>query len=182
MNPTINPLRTVLVTGLTAALVYVGGLYIYYLQGPQLFAMPIPRIALFAVIVVIGMLAGWWQRKKQGGYITMRECFKVIFLTFLIAETAFAIFNWLLYTRIDPQLSNRVLDYTIEQTRQMMKSLGTPQDEVEKTIANINTNRNMEMSFKTAFFTTLQFLMVWGLLAIMGGAILRKKAPEKVNG
>lgn len=182
MNPSNNPMRTALMAGLAAAIIYIGGLYIYYLQGPQLFAMPIPRIALFAVIVAIGMAAGWWQRKQQGGYITMREGFKVIFLTFLIAEIAFAVFNWLLYTRIDPQLSNRVLDYTIEQTRQMMKGLGTAHAEIEQTIANINTNRNMEMSFKTAFFTTLQFLMVWGLLAIMGGAVLRKKAPEKLNG
>jgi Protein of unknown function (DUF4199) len=160
-----------------AALLYVTGLWILYKSGPTGLGNTSYRILLFGIIVFVGIIAGISRRKELGGYASLRELFQSVFLSFLIAEIAYAIFMFLLFNNIDPTLSGRMIDYFKEFTRDNMLKANQTAADIAQAMKDIESSRGVKMSVGSAFKQTLLFLSLWGTISILIAAILRKRKP-----
>jgi hypothetical protein len=169
-----SPVRTGLIFGSIAAALYVAGLFILYKTGIPALGARSNRLIVFGIVVATGIFAGIYQKRKQDGFITLRQGFQTIFTSFLLAEIAYTVFNYLLYTTIDPTLSGKVLDYYIAQTRESMTNIQAPQKDINDTIAVMEQARGTKMSMGVAFQTMMLFLMVWGIISFIAAAVMGK--------
>jgi Protein of unknown function (DUF4199) len=174
MTITVSPAKTGLRFGIVAAIFYTAALFVLYKTGIEQFGARFNRIIVFAIVVLIGITAGIYQKRKQGGFITLRQGFQTIFTAFLIAEIAYTIFNYLLYSTIDPGLSGKILDYQIVETRKSMAGMQAPQKDIDEMIAVMEQARGAKMSVGVAFQTMMLFLMVWGMISLVVSAVMGK--------
>jgi hypothetical protein len=89
--------------GLLTGLVYAVLLFFRY----RFFATNPVSFAFFVIVsylLVLGMylFTGFARKKELGGYGAMNEIFQSIFITILIAEAAYVVFNFIYLKFIDP--------------------------------------------------------------------------------
>lgn len=122
-------------------------------------------VGLFAIILTMvsyamdpALLAKWWlgilfyiisvgltiyyaidTRKKIGGYMDFKQAVLTLMTTFLISSFITQIFSYLLFTVIDPGLTELLKQTVLEQTTSMMERFGAPQEEIDKALAQIET-------------------------------------------
>lgn len=122
-------------------------------------------VGLFSIILMMAtyamdptMLAKWWLsllfyfiglglviyyaldiRKKVGGYMSFVEAMLAVFVMFLVTSFISQIFNYVLFTYIDPELTQVLKEAIVNQTTSMMERFGAPQEEIDKAIAKIET-------------------------------------------
>ncbi len=94
----------------------------------------------FALFLLVGYIAaviyaGIEYRNQNGRYISYGKAFQhgiIMVVTGMALGTAF---NMLLYHVIDPELPRKLLDASMENTRAMMESFGTPADAIDDAMA-----------------------------------------------
>lgn len=101
--------------GLITGLIYVVLLFVRY----NFFAYsPVAynTFAFAAYIVILGMFlfCGIRRKKQLGEYSETREIFFTLFITILITETIYVVFNYIYLTFIDPEFLKRYLQVTYD--------------------------------------------------------------------
>lgn len=99
----ISRYRTGIVSGIIAAICCIALIvcrYKYFGSNPQ--ELGFATAAGFGVLIVIFFITAAVRRKELGGYATLKELFGTLFITILIAELAFAVFNYIYLCYIDP--------------------------------------------------------------------------------
>ena len=150
-----------------------------YVLGESLLVKWWYGLLILAINVVLIIYAGTEYRKLLGGYMTYKDAFLVTLLILILAGILGQIFSMILYTVIDPDLPNRLVKLTLEQTEQMMSKFGAPQEQVDLQMDKLR--ESLPKQFSTAgqiktFFTWIlgSYLVVSAILAL----IIRKKEPE----
>lgn len=132
-------------------------------------------IALNGAVLIWGLLSA---RKAQGGYSSFRSLFSVYMGIAVGLVLTTTVFNYTLYTWIDPTLSDQVMAWSQEKTVAMMESMGTPDEEIDKALAkmermegeNLFTPGRMALSFFSS-------LLIQAVLAAICAAIFKKNKP-----
>jgi hypothetical protein len=135
----------------------------------------------FGLIALNGALLIWSQlhaRKSAGGYAEFRDLWGVwmgVALGLVLVTTAF---NVLLYKVIDPTLSEQIQVLAQEKAVEMMESMGTPQEKVDKALARMEQQKGEDpfgpMRLLMSFFGTLLLQAVVGAIF---AAIFKKNKP-----
>lgn len=136
-------------------------------------------ILSFAISLFFMTRAGLATRTDLGGYITFQEAIKPTFLVCVIALVIGAIFNYILYTLIDPGLPEVARECAIAMTERMLDMMGAPEEAAEQALADAETR-----SYDVTLGSSLKNLaggLIWSfVVAAIISLIIRKKDPQAV--
>ena len=159
-------------------------------------------VGLFAIILSMvsyaidpAMMAKWWlgilfylisvalvvyyaidTRKKLGGYMDFKQAVLCLMVTFLVSSFLTQIFSYLLFTVIDPGLTDLLKQTVIDQTAGMMEKFGAPQEAIDKALAEVETQdygMSVGRAAKGYLFGAL-FSIIVSMAAALG---VRKNQP-----
>jgi hypothetical protein len=137
--------------------------------------------ALILLVINIGLLvySGNQYRASLGGFMNFKTAFSVTFVTFVIAGIIGTIFSILLFQVIDPDLPQRLTKAAVEQAEQIMTNLGAPTDRIDEQITSIENRMEGQFSFMGQIKSFGIGLIIYAVLSLILGAILKKS--EKIE-
>ena len=134
-------------------------------------------LILIALITTIVCSFGLSYRKWIGGYLGFAQSFQLTSTIFLTSYVVQLIFNILLYSVIDPELSVLMTDSIIENSESLFRSMGMSQDDIDLQILRLE--KEIPIQFQTLSQLKNSWIMVvtsliFGLIAAV---IIKKEEP-----
>lgn len=161
-----------------AAIGIVSQLAIYTINVELMASMSSGLIMLVISIALIIYFARL-LRQSRSGFATFKEMFGDIFTMLMISALVGAIFNYILFNFIDPELATTIKNLTIKNSEAMFVKLGMSAEQIDLALAEIE-KQDMSMTIGKS----VQQLAISGIIyAIIGAilaAILKKNKPEEV--
>lgn len=165
-----------------SALIYglIGGLIFVLLHfGAWAFGVPtyisvsgLEKVVPYVILLLI--FAGLQLRKKNGGFLPYSEALKFAFLAFIIVVIIEAVSNYILFNVVDKNLTASLLVFTKEQTVQLLKKMGSTQNQIDEAVKNITSDK--ETNFKTIFLGTgISIIWSFGKAALIALVIRKEK-------
>lgn len=163
--------------------IYVGVINIIiallvYLLNPAIFAKMWFGLGIIAINIGLVIYFGLQYRKQEEGYLTFKEGFSHGFFLLLVAGLIGLVFNILLFSVIDPELSQIVTDAMVIQTESMLKGFGMQGADLDKAIEQVKADTPARFTvagqLKSFGFSIIGYLVV----ALITGAIVKKSEPE----
>jgi len=135
----------------------------------------------FAVFIGCAIFAGINYRSQEGGFLSFKSAFLHALIVFAVSGLLSTIFSILLYTVVDPQLPQKLVDVTITNTEEMMGKFGMPEDKMDEALEKARTDT-------AARFTTLGLIKGYFWIVVMSavfslivGLIVRKRKPDDLS-
>jgi hypothetical protein len=133
---------------------------------------------LMLLILVINVTLMVWPvrnyKKINEGTISFKDAFVICLLTVAGGLLLGTVFNYVLYNIVDTGLSDFIKDRSIEKTAALLERFGTPQEDIEKSIASIEA-QDFNMSPSKLGGQLFQGVLLGSIPAIIIAAILRTK-------
>ena len=126
------------------------------------------------VLVVAGMfMACSMERKASVEHFAFGKAFIAAFAAAAVATFLALAMDVVLYSVIDPSLSGKIMDYTMEEFERSGVLSILPEEQVEGMIEDV------EFAMKPAgqFLSWSLGLLFWGVVALIVGAIMKQKDP-----
>src|SRR5664279_525898 len=102
MNPT-SKYQSAVRYGLITGFIYIILLFIrYHFSSSNPIFFGLFAIASYVVILLLFLFTGIRRKKQLGGSGEMKDIFQAIFISILIAELCYVLFNWIYFKFIDP--------------------------------------------------------------------------------
>lgn len=151
---------------------------VLYLGGAKMFVNPIAYLG-FAIPIVFAVLGGLVQKKANGGYLEFSEALKTVFTIFVIGSFLSTAFMFLLLNVIDVPFRQALSQETAQASEKMMEKFGVPQDQIDKSTAEILNGNSYSLGkqFLGFAFGTI----FWFIISLIIAAIIKKKKPEFDN-
>ena len=165
-------------SGLMVGVISIVVTLLLYLVDPTMLAAMWVGITIFVVILALVAYFGIQHRKEVGGYMAFGKAWVYSMQVFIVAGILGTVFNILLYNVIDPELPGIIADKAVENAESMMRNFGMPEDQMDEALdkAREDTiNRTSVVGSLTGF---LWGLIVYAILSLITGAIIKKKEPE----
>ena len=143
-------------------------------------------LSLLTIIINIGVVVyvGISFRNAIGGFMTYKETLKFLTLTLLVAYLVGTIFNMLLYNVIDPDLPQKMKEYSIETTEAISLWFGAPPEAIDAGIAEIQ-EQDFEEQFSPMGLIKSAPLGVLGIFifSLIVSIFVKKEEPfsDRVN-
>ncbi|HET8858523.1 DUF4199 domain-containing protein [Marivirga sp.] len=133
-------------------------------------------IVTFVVYLFILIYSGRDYRSKLGGYMSFGKAFTHAFVVLAIASFIVAVFNYLLYNVIDPEIVPILVEAQMTNIMQTMEALGGgTSDIMDETAKGIKDSYTLAGQAKGFLFSLIGAVI--GALII--GAINKKKNKEE---
>lgn len=120
-NTDFNRNSIPLIWGIVAAVVSCI-LYTIYVRTGTASATVYYKAATVVSMLAIYVITGIMQKKKLGGYISLKDAFGAIFIVVLISTVATFVYNIVYIKYVDPGVTERLQAAFVEGMRQMHKS------------------------------------------------------------
>lgn len=132
--------------------------------------------AFLPYMIIVLLIAGFQLRKKNGGYLSMREAIQFTFVSYIIAAVIIAIGTYILFNLIDKDLTEKTFKLGLEKSRALMERMGAPEEEIEKTIGKMG-DQKAETGFKNIILGTGVGL-IWDFVkSLLISLVIRKEKP-----
>ena len=131
---------------------------------------------VFMGLVVYG---GINYRKEIGGYINFGPAFIHGFTVFVMMGLIGLIFNLLMYNIIDSSLAETLTDASVEQAQSMAEGFGASGDVLDEAMEKARTDSAASFTNFGLFKSFLISLIVYAVLSLITGLIVRKQ--EKIS-
>ena len=133
---------------------------------------------LALVLLIVGLLVALLSMRKQlGGYLTFKQGMQVVVWTIVVSSAINTVYNYLLYNYIDPSLSEQLKVYSMEFTQKTMVWAGAPQEEIDKTLDQLD-----KQDYSLSAASMIKQFFWWCLFELGIGAVLaliaRRNPPE----
>ena len=174
-TPVQHALKWGLVVGVIGAILTL----LLYVMGPAYMVKWWVGLLSLAVFIGLVIYGGINYRKEIGGYMDFGPAFIHGFLTLAIAGLIGTVLNLLLYTVVDPTLPEALTEAAVEQAMAMAEGFGAPPEALEQAEENA---REQSAGQFTAMGLVKQYfigLIIYAVLALITGLIVRRK--EKVS-
>lgn len=137
-------------------------------------------LSFLLILVLLGVMATQ-IRKSVGGYMTLRETFRPIFIAILIMVTVTTVYNLVYVKWIDPTYYDRIKESTINAS---IKIGGDDDEEASARQAEEMYEKRMEdkdkpTSILLGFAGTI---VVYSLFGFIVAAIVKRNPPEHASG
>jgi hypothetical protein len=132
-----------------------------------------------ALVVTIGIIiyGGIEYRNLNGGYLSYGKAWQHGFIMLAVSGLMATIFNFILYTLVDPELPGKLTEAAVENARGMMENFGMQEGpEMDKAIAQTETDtaaRFTPFGIAKGYLFQLIFSAVFALIT----AIFVKRNP-----
>lgn len=151
---------------------------LFYLVDPTLLAKWWLGIGIFVIMLVLVVYFGSQHRKDIGGFMTFGQGWVYSFQLFVVAGLIGTIFNILLYNVIDPELPEIVGEEILAAQEAMMSNFGMPEDQLEEALEKAREDAYDRFTISGSLIGFLWGLIVYAILSLITGAIIKKKEPE----
>lgn len=135
-------------------------------------------LIIFVVNIILILYAGFEWRKLNGGFLPFKGAFSYIFSVLFVSGLIGLLFNILLYQVIDPDLPNTLKDASIEEMVSFMERFNVPDADIDRQVEEIEVKTMEQYSISGMFFSFLYSLIVYAVVALIIGAIVKKSKPE----
>ncbi|MEQ9465912.1 MAG: DUF4199 domain-containing protein [Ekhidna sp.] len=169
-----HAIKSGLITGVISIVLSL----LIYIVDPTIFA--IWWLMLLLMLFYVGVITyfGIQHRNQEGGYLSFGKSWVYSFTALVSYSIVGTLFSILLFTVIDPELSEIVTDAVVEKSEAMMRNFGMPDDQLDEALEK---TRNDTLERFTIAGSLKGF--AWGLVAnavlsLIAGAIIKKKEPE----
>lgn len=135
-------------------------------------------LLLFAFYIGMVIYGGINYRNQSGGYISYGKAFQHGYVALLVSGIIGTVFSILLYTVIDPDLPENLTDAVIENTEEMMRKFGAPEDSIEPQLDKMREEMPARFS---AIGSIKQFgwgLLIYAVLSAITSLFVKKNVPE----
>jgi len=155
---------------------------IMYIMGPDLFKNWVLSIViwifLIIVVTVIMSLSAGAFKKSNGGYVSFQRAFREAFIPAVIMAVVGLLFNILLMNVIDPGYTEELKVAIEEMVTTQYENAGMSEDAIDKQLAKMEKNDQFSILGQTK--STLFGLILYGVIALIIAAIVKKKNPDLV--
>lgn len=149
-----------------------------YLGGVALFMGSIAWSG-YLIIIAIAVIAGLRQKKLNGGYLTLGEGLKTVFMVFALGFLLQTLFSYILFNYIDVPFRDALTQAGMEKAEAFMKRMGASESQIEDAMKNASDPKN-----NTFFSTLLSYAVtcvIFFVISLIIAAIIRKKRPPFEN-
>jgi len=129
----------------------------------------------FLTVVILLFICGIQFRKKNGGYVEMKEAFKTMFIAVLVLELFYSVFTMVYLKYVDPQFFSKFRT----STENMLNIAKQSQEYNDRVLNTIDQWAAQAKSLTVFDFlkTYLYNVAVTGLFALIFAFIIKKKQP-----
>lgn len=162
-----------ILNGIFALLIMYGT----YFAGFNMFAKTQLIASFIPYMIIVLVIYGLQLRRANGGFLSLKEGLRYTFTSYVIAAILVAIGTYILFNIMDKTLTQRLFDYTIEQTRISMEKMGMPESEIDKALGDA-AKQKQETGIKNILLgmgTGLIWDFVKSLLITLA---IRKEKPQ----
>jgi len=175
--PQVNFIREGLIIGLINGGVALLLLFGSYSMGLNTFVDVQFITGFIPYMFLVVLLNGFRLRKKNGGYLALKEALQYGFMSYVVAAIMVAIGTYILYNLVDPTLTQTAFDIQKEKTVRTMRSLNLSTKELDEELAKISKKKPETTGFKTIFLG-LGIDLIWHFLkSFLIAFIIRREKP-----
>ncbi|WP_421764480.1 DUF4199 domain-containing protein [Ekhidna sp.] len=151
-------------------------LFLYIVNAALLASMWM--LLFFVVFIFLVCYFGIQHRNSIGGYISFGKAWAYSMQVFIAAGLLATVFNILLYNVIDPELPELLADQSVENAESMMRNFGMPEDQMDEALEKTRTDTLDRFTVTGSLVGFLWGLIIYAILSLITGAIIKKKEPE----
>jgi hypothetical protein len=159
----------------------IGGVYLvllflrYYVGATSFIAFSGLTFVGFISVVIMLLVSGFQLRKKNGGWIEMKEAFKAMFISVLIIEFIYLIFTFVYLKYVDPTFFDKLRISTEE----LLLATKQSQSDVDAAVKNIDLMKEQSLNMGVFDFlrSYLTYVGIMGLFALLFAFIIKRKPP-----
>jgi hypothetical protein len=160
--------------GMIIGLVYCVLLWLRYNMGTNnLIMLGIWSLIGFIIVLVLLLMSGFQLRKKQGGFIEFKTIFKYLFITVLIYEAFYAVFNFIYIKYIDPEFFTKLKGAMEE----LLVKANESQDKIDEALEKMDKDAAAATTILGLLKSYLISVAISGTCALIMAAIIKKKNP-----
>jgi hypothetical protein len=145
-----------------------------YIFNPAIFASMAYGVSSMFLMLAVLVLFGFMARRESAHGFTFKDAFLTLLIIQSFAFMESNLFNYILYNFIDPNLAELIKKETIENTLNLMQSLGVKGDELDVVAESIE-KQDMNFGIKQLFIGIGTGIGAGAILSLIIGLILRNK-------
>jgi hypothetical protein len=127
----------------------------------------------YIVVIVLMVVSASQMRTMNGGYIDTKTLFKGLFISVLIFELMYAIFNFIYLKYIDPDFYVNFRDAS----EKLLLETKQPQKDIDSVLEGIDVDAPKKMNLLDLLKSYLFFVGVSGVFAFFIALIMKKNPP-----
>lgn len=163
--------------GLITGFIYIVLLFLRYhftASNPIFFGLL--AIVSYVVILVLFLFTGIMRKKQLGGSAEMKVIFQAIFITILITELCYVLFNWVYFKFIDPTFWEKLRAASLD----IIEKAKLPQDQIDEKMKSFKDvdQQTKPLGLIKGYGTSVVVDSIFGLLF---ASILRTKKPVIIS-
>jgi hypothetical protein len=162
---------------ITAAVSIILTMTLYVIDYTLMVQLKFLFVAL-AVYFGITIYAGIDYRNSIGGFLAYGKAFQHGFLILAVSGLIATFFNILLYQVIDPELPQKLVDASMENTRAMMESFGTPEEAMEEAMEKAKESTAEQFTIVGMAKGYIYIAIFSAIMALISAIFVRKNQPE----
>jgi hypothetical protein len=178
MQPTTKNNSIAWTMGLIAGLVMCVFTLCLYRGGVQLFMSGFAWSG-YLIITGIAVFAGLRHKKMNGGYLSLSEGLRTVFLVFALGFLLQTLFTYVLFNYIDVPFRDALTQAGMKKAESLMKRLGASENQIEEAMKNANDPKNN--SFGNTLLSYAVLCVIFFIISLIIAAIIRKKKPAFEN-
>jgi len=138
------------------------------------------KFLFLALLVYFGIViyAGLDYRKSIGGFLSYGKAFQHGFIILALSGLISSIFSLLLYFVIDPELPEKLVDASIENTRAMMESFGAPEESMDEALEKARESTADQFTVVGTLKSYIMIAVFSAIMALISSLFVRKNQPE----
>lgn len=144
-------------------------------------------MAIFLIPMAIGLIIPlaiavffcFDLRKKIGGYWSLRQATSGFFIMFIVAYALSTVGNVVFNKFIEKDMTDRIQTTVVNATSSLMKSQGVDEDEVDKKVAEMNSDferKNQGTIMQNIQGYVIGVIIVF-VIALLFGAVFKRERP-----
>lgn len=142
------------------------------------------EIKFLVLILVIGLgtviYAGINYRNEIGGFMPYGKAFMHGFMVLAVSGIIGTIFNIVLYTIVDPELGQKMVDVIVQNTEEMMAGFGAPQSTIDQTIEGQRAEMPDQFTAVGLMLGYLKALIFYCIIALITSLFVKRNVPVEM--
>jgi len=125
----------------------------------------------YAIVLVILLISGFQLRKKNGGFIELKEAFKILFLSVLIFELFYALFNFIYLKYVNPNFFQTLK----ESTEALLQKSNQSQEKIDEMLDKMDVQAAANTNFLDVVKSYLISISISGVFALIFALIIKRR-------
>ncbi|HTH57962.1 MAG TPA: DUF4199 domain-containing protein [Cyclobacteriaceae bacterium] len=140
------------------------------------------KFALLSLAIFIGIViyAGIDYRNSQGGFLSYGKAFQHGFLIMAVSGLVGTLFGMLLYNVIDAELPQKLVDASLDNTREMLEKFGVPDDKMDEALEKAKADTASRFTIFGQIKGYLILLIIVAVISLITSLFTRKNQPVEV--